>query len=180
MKSNYEVRAQRFIEKIAPIVPKILNSSTIMRMREIVAQFNDENHRKVVVSKGLTRVALISSDYVIKIDYHRDVIFGDCESELHIYEIAKADGYDYMFAKITRYPYNGINYYIMPRINGINPDRYEEAWDYMDDNEREWCYEHNLIDLHSGNYGWHNKHIVIIDYAATDGATPSDDDSSDF
>ena len=61
-----------------------------------------------------------------------------------------------------------------------NPDRYEEAWDYMDDNEREWCYEHNLIDLHSGNYGWHNKHIVIIDYAATDCATPSDDDSSDF
>ena len=173
MKTSYEFRAKKFIEQIAPIIPQIFNARTVRQLHKDIDQFNTEHHRKVIMSRGITRIALITSDYVIKIDYEHDEVFGDCEAELHMYEIAEADGFDYMFAKITRYQYNNMNFYIMPRIEGINPYRDCYATDFMTDNEIEWCNEHNLIDLHSGNFGWKNKHVVIIDYAARDVTTGS-------
>jgi hypothetical protein len=70
-----------------------------------------------------------------------------------------------MFAKIERYAYRGLNFYIMPRIHGIERTEYN-AEDYMTDDELNWCDSQGLTDLHNGNYGWKNGHIVIIDYAA--------------
>ena len=169
MKSSYEVRAKKFINQIAPYIPIILNSTTVNYLRQAIYEFNTIHHRKVRMYKGYTRVALITSDYVIKLDYNKDAMFGDCETEFHMYEIAECDGYDYLFAKITRYTVNGIDFYIMPKINGINENSDREAWEYMTPSEYDWCTEHNIIDLHSGNFGWKNNHIIIFDYAATNG-----------
>ena len=44
--------------------------------------------------------------------------------------------------------------------------------------ERQWCLDHEITDLHSGNYGFRNGHICIIDYACygyDDGESRSSD-----
>jgi hypothetical protein len=110
---------------------------------------------------------MITSDYVVKIDYDPRAIkrWGGCEEEMRLYAQAKADGFDYLFAKITRYEYEGYTFYIMPRIKGIG--KYEDdAWKYMSYAEWDWCHKHRLCDLHSFNYGWRNGQVCLIDYGA--------------
>ena len=73
-----------------------------------------------------------------------------------------------LFAKISRYDFNGKRFYIMPRVKGIDEDRWEDAWYYMTDEETDWCLDHNLYDLHCKNYGLHNGKVTIFDYGAYD------------
>lgn len=163
-KSSYEVRARRFIEQLWPFMH---NCHCPEQFESAVDNFNTFYHRKVIFAYGLTRVAFVTSDYVIKLEYSPDdiCVFGGCEDEVSLYRRAEKDGFAYMFAKIERYAYRGLNFYIMPRIHGIERTEYN-AEDYMTDAELDWCDSQGLTDLHNGNYGWKNGHIVIIDYAA--------------
>ena len=165
MANSYEVRAQKFIQQIFPMIEDFTDEDTVINN---VHMFNLLNHRKVRVASGLTRIALISSDYVIKFDYnnYNVSIWGGCENEIELYHQAETDGFDYLFAKITRYEYQGYKFYIMPRVYGIGRKE-EDAWDYMTEEESDWCEDHNLCDLHSFNYGWRNGHICLIDYGAS-------------
>ena len=162
-KTDYTTRAMKFIAQIAPYVEKCYDESTY---KMAVARYNRDHHRKVRVASGLTRVALITSDYVIKFNYGEFVTcYGGCEQEMDVYAQAEYDGFEYLFAKITKIIYQGKNYYIMPRIYGVGRTEYD-VYEYLNEDESDWLDEH-VRDLHNYNYGWKNGHPVIIDYACT-------------
>lgn len=165
MKSSYEVRAQKFIKIFAPYAIKCLMSRNIIDIRNVVSKFNQLHHRSVKVYRGYTRIVFVTSDYVIKVDYNPDKHFGDSFRELELYKCAAADGYDYLFAKITLFQYEHINFFIMPMVKGINKNN-GEAWNYMSIEERAWCMKYQLDDLHEMNFGINrNGDITIFDYA---------------
>lgn len=162
-KSSYVVRAQRFIRQIYDY---IADCTTPEEFCDAIDMFNNENHRKVDVSWGATRIVLITSDYVIKIDYDREEIqeWGGCADEYRFYQYAEDCGYEYLFAAIEPYEYENKTFYIMPRIYGIGHLR-GYATDYLSGDEYNFVVNH-VNDLHDENFGIKNKHIIIIDYAA--------------
>lgn len=163
--SSYEVRAQKFIRQIFDF---IYECKEIEDYEDAVSAFNYRYNRKVIVDHGLTRIVLITSDYVVKIDYSDNVRrFGGGMQEYNFYQMAEREGFEYLLAKITPYEYRGMTFYIMPRIKGIM--RYDEdAYEYMTQAENDWCDAHNLYDLHCKNYGWAHGHVVIVDYGANE------------
>ena len=165
MKNDYITRAKKFI----PVLDKMLSDDFNNKylIQQYILAYNYTHRRNVIFSHGLTRYAFITSDYVIKIDYDEYEVqnFGGCNDEYELYQCAVADGMDYLFAEITPFMYNNKVYYIMPRIKGIGKTG-NDATCYMNRKERHWCRSYDLRDLHYLNYGWRNKHICIIDYAA--------------
>lgn len=165
MKSDYITRAKKFV----PIVDEIIYSG--VNIDVMIEHFNRVKHRKIIFASGLTRYAFITSDYVIKVDYNPYEVhrFGGCEDEMEIYRLAKEDGMEYLFAEITHYKYNGHDYYIMPRIHGIGR-KWDDANEWMTEEEINWIDEHGIFDLHYNNYGWRDGHVCLIDYGAHIGA----------
>ena len=167
MKSNYEVRAQKFIHKIFPTIKDIMDEP--YEVEEVIKMFNCLHHRKIHVCYGDARIALLTSDYVVKFDYNYETIeeIGGCENEVALYACAVEDGFDYLFAKINRYDYEGHSFYIMPRIDHVGEYRniYHHADYYMTEEEQDWCMKHNLTDLHCNNYGFRKGKVCIVDYA---------------
>lgn len=164
MKQSYEDRAKRFIHDFYPFISEC---KTYYEFSQAVAAYNYVRRRHVIMSYGLTRIAFITSDYVVKINYAKSEYnfdrFGDCEQEVETYLQAERDGFEYLFAKLSPYYYQEHNFYIMPRVYGIG--RTEEDADYYTTaEESDWLYDH-VRDLHSNNYGWKNGHVLIIDYA---------------
>ena len=123
--SSYEVRAKKFIAKIYPYIK---NCNDLFDFSLAINRFNRECHRKVQIASGSTRVVLITSDYVIKVDYNGwgKGRWGSCADEVRMYRQAKRDGFEYLFAKVTpvRKGYNR-TFYIMPRIGGIGKKPYD-------------------------------------------------------
>lgn len=172
MANDYITRAKNFIKQIYPMILADKNQGKYDYLEELmegVELFNYQYHRKVIFNHGLTRVAFITSDYVVKFDYddNQADIWGGCEDELGIYEQAEKDGFGYLFAKTTPYEYGQIRFYIMPRIKGIEK-HFDDAWEFMTEEEEDWCLRHRLYDLHNQNYGWVKGRICIFDYAAHD------------
>ena len=163
---SYEERAKDFIQEVFPYISKSLSP---YETRWSIDDFNAEHNRKVIVSNGIARIALITSDYVVKFDYDPDNVkeVGGGEAEISMYAEAERDGFAYLFAKVTRYEYHGRKFYIMPRINGISDENYHYAEHYMTETERKWCRQHHLTDLHCNNYGFRNGHVCVVDYACT-------------
>lgn len=162
---NYNERAKSFIEQIFPY---ILNCHDTGSFKRAIIRFNIDKHRRVQIASGLTRVAMITSDYVVKVDCGSNFNlnrFGDCEREVEVYAKAEQDGFEYLLAKIERYTYQGYKFYIMPRIYGIGKTDYDADY-YTNEEETDWLCDH-VRDLHYLNYGWKNDHIVIIDYACS-------------
>ena len=160
---SYIERAKDFIEQIFPYINNCTNPwDTCQR----VLVFNTNFARSVKVSNGLSRIALITSDYVVKFDYDPYEVesIGGCDDEYELYYEARAEGFDYLFAKITPYKYRDREFYIMPRIRGIGSGRYY-AEHYMNDEERDFCRRHRISDLHTNNYGFRNGKICVVDYA---------------
>jgi hypothetical protein len=166
MASSYEVRAIRFIKQIFSYLD---DCRTMDDYFNAVYRFNFDHSRKVRFAHGMTRIAFITSDYVIKLDYDPKNVkrWGGCEQEVKFYRMACEEGYGYLFAKIKPYYHRGRVFYIMPRVAGIGRS-YNDADAYMTNEENAWCCDHELYDLHNENYGWKGKHIVIIDYGAND------------
>ena len=162
MKSNYIIRAQKFIKSIAAYITDCNEVRTI----EFGVQryLYDHPNRKVSVNYGATRVVMITADYVVKVDYNGDDWFGNCETELEHYTQACEAGYGEYFAEITKFTYDGRDFYIMPRIGNIDEED-DDVYYHCPTEFAHWLYDH-LSDLHSGNYGWKNGHVVIFDYAA--------------
>ena len=161
---SYIERAKDFVKQVYPFICDCEYPWTVGQQ---MIQFNRDYNRKVLVSSGVARIALITSDYVVKFDYDPDEVeyVGGGEAEVELYERAKRDGFAYLLAEVTRFEYEGRRFYIMPRIRGIDPDRWEYADYYMTDEEQEWCDRVELSDLHSSNYGFRNGKVCIIDYA---------------
>ena len=167
MEINYEEQAKQLIQEIYPYV---CDCNDPEDYQEAIGYFNLQNHTHICFKYGSTRVVFITNNYVIKIDCGRphDLRdFGTCAKEVAMYARARKDGFDYLFAKITRYFYKHMNFYIMPLINDVGTAE-ENADYYMDDIEYTWIMEQHLFDLHSMNFGWKNGHVCLIDYAAYD------------
>lgn len=161
MKSNYVIRAQKFVKAIAPYIENCWDVKTVRFGVE--RYLYDHPNRKINVCHGISRIALITADYVVKIDY-QDRGFGLCEDEIVNYARACEAGFGEYFAEITKFTYNERNFYIMPRIGNIDEDD-EDVYYHCPSELAEWLYD-NLCDMHSGNYGWKDGHVVIFDYAA--------------
>lgn len=168
---NYEERAKDFIKEVFPFIEECKDPWAV---RYSIENFNGLRSRKVQVRNGIARIALITSDYVVKFDYDPEevAVVGGGEAEVALYAEAEQDGFAYLFAKVTRYEYNGRKFYIMPRIRGIRHS-WNHAEDYMTREECYWCDQHNLSDLHCNNYGFRNGHVCIIDYACNMNCTSS-------
>lgn len=168
MRNTYEIRAQKFIRAIAPY---FVDCEDLFDFQRAIFDFMmDHPRRHIHYDHGMTRFAIITSDYVIKIDYSPENIkqFGGGEQEIAFYQMAEREGMAHLFAKISRYDFNGRRFYIMPKVTGIDEDRWEDAWYYMTAEEWEWCEDHNLHDLHCKNYGIMNGKVKIFDYGAYD------------
>lgn len=164
MKSDYRVRARHFLETIYPLLDGCWGSPS--ECRRIMYRYNRQKSRKVIVCNGVSRIAIITSDYVIKFDYNEYEVIrvGGCQSEVEFYQFAKKEGFGYMFAEITPFEYMGRTFYIMPRINGIGRKEYCYAEEFFEGEERDFL-DRYLHDLHDENYGWYHGVPVIFDYA---------------
>ena len=160
---NYIERAKDFIEQIFPYLEDNMDLSHI---DDAIDAFNAEYDRRVVYRHGLSRIALITSDYVVKFDfdpYEIDEI-GGCENELELYSQALHEGFAHLLAEITPYSFGQQMFYIMPRIRGIGSGHYY-AEHYMTDDEKDFCRRHKITDLHTSNYGFRHGHVCLVDYA---------------
>lgn len=167
MKSDYKIRAKKFVQEIFPYLEeeKVFSSSDVSTYYRAVHCFNEDKKRRVVIGKGASRIAFITSDYVIKIDYTDSDWAGTCETELLAYRNVKGTRYEHLFAEISPFEYKGYMFYIMPRIKGIDPRRPDDFyWKVLP--YEECCFlEENFLDLHGGNFGFHQEKFIIIDYA---------------
>lgn len=166
MKSNYVERAKVFIEAVYPYI--MSGMDYVLRVRSSIQQFNTINHRRVIVSCGLSRIALITSDYVVKWDYTKNTFYGNCETEYQLYNEHKDDGFSYLLAPIYRYTTHGKNFYIMPRVTKL-AERIDEDLEierYLDVDEYAYLFRDlRLRDVHTGNWGFNHGNPIIFDYA---------------
>lgn len=160
---SYIERAKDFIHQVYPYIHECENPWDV---RDQIHAFNDCNNRKVMVGNGLARIALITSDYVVKYDYDKSEAecIGGCENEMDIYYLAMREGVEQLFAPITQYYYESRYWYIMPRVRGIGSGGWY-AEHYMTKQEKEFCRRHKITDLHSNNYGFVRGHVCLVDYA---------------
>jgi len=160
MKTDYTVRAQKFLDEIFPVIEKSLDDP--YDLADALFDYCAKNHKRVNVRNGVSRWAIIHSDYVIKYDYNEECWVGNCPNEVDKYAQAEKDGFAYLFAKITPVVSHNITFYVMPRVKNIGRHKSliraltNEEWDYV------WSI---TDDLHCNNYGWENDKPVIIDYA---------------
>lgn len=172
MKSDYRIRAQKFIEQIFPYIDGYMYDDLDETIKR-VQRFANEKHRKILVNNGISRIAIITADYVIKWDRHlaqnrydRSQV-GDCEKEYLTWRWLQDEnpGYAYLFAEITRFRFGGENFYIMPRVRGIDKNRGGEAYEYVGVDEETFLCRW-FFDLHAGNFGIDRAgNVTIIDYA---------------
>lgn len=163
MKNNYIVRAQKFVMSIAPYIE---NANTVREYIKGVHEYlADHPNRVISTNRGISRFVMITADYVIKVDYNTDTDFGTCEDELNNYKYVCEAGFGEYFAEITKFTYGDKDYYIMPKIGHINEED-DDVYCHCPDDLTNFLYD-NFKDMHSGNYGWKNRHPVIFDYAAS-------------
>lgn len=168
MKSDYRVRASRFIHSVFSYIENYLTEPCMVE--EAIDNYNRDHSRKVEVAWGSARIALITSDYVVKWDYDTDYAedIGGCEDEYCAFIKAKAEGYSHLLAETTLIVINNIMFSIMPRIRNIGPDHHGgEIQDYLTALEWEWL-RHFDKDIHHYNWGIRHGKACVIDYAMTE------------
>lgn len=165
MKSDYEVRAMKF----AVILCRLFEGcATLDDFEYALFWYNEHHSRQLKWAHGVSRIAVIRSDYVIKFnmepqDGFEDGRAGDCMSEEAMYERAVADGFEYLLAKTTVHTVEGHTFSIMPRVNSVN-NYNRNWWNYCTDEEQAWLND-NINDLHEGNLGYRHGKVCVIDYA---------------
>lgn len=163
MKTTYEERAINFIKK--SLVPLI----SLYHFPEVaVRQYNKKHqNRPLKTAHGATRMVIIRSDYVIKINTDLDTEWGNNTTEVKAYEFAQENGFEYLFAKPTMFTVDklGIEFEIMPRVkHGIG--REDKWWGKYLTNE-EFDFVNNFFrDLHEYNVGYFKEKPIFIDYAS--------------
>ena len=167
MKSDYRVRAMNFLRSIFPYIEGYM--WCVSEVEERVDEYNRDRSRHVEVACGSARIALITSDYVIKWDYDEDCVsdIGGCDDERRAYEAAIKDGYAYLLAEITMVDFRGYRFGIMPRIRNVGPDYHGgDIKEYLTYDEYAWLSEFDK-DIHHYNWGIRHGKPCVIDYALT-------------
>ena len=167
-KTDYETRATKFAKVLANLFENCVYKEDYIK---VIRTYNYSHIRKLKFTDGVSRIVILRADYVIKFDfrptgYWEDGRAGNCEKEYEFYEFAVNEGMEYLLAKPTLLHLNGHTLEIMPRINGIYCDN--KSWgDFCTAEEEAWLWD-NLYDLHSGNVGYRNGKVCVIDYAFYD------------
>lgn len=169
MKSTYEARAIKFARLLAVL---FAGCSTLSDFEYAVDWYNDHHSRKLTTAHGVSRFAIIRSDYVIKFDMiptgaFKDGRAGNCRSEEAVYARAVADGMEHLLAKTTVLELEEHTVAVMPRINGINDD--DRWWGDHCTREEYWWLDENVGDLHEGNVGYRHGKVCVVDYAWDEG-----------
>lgn len=161
---TYEERAMDFIKELY----KVKGKNTFEKnygVRRIVAEYLSLHpRRRVKVEEGAARTAIITSDYVIKIDTGCTDTYGGCEEEMEFYDYACDNGMEHLLAKPTRFCYKRMVFYIYPRASVYASMKHSRRWyDELTYNEQSFVDE--ICDLHAGNIGFLHGRLCIIDYA---------------
>ena len=167
MKSDYRIRAKKFLRSIFPYIDGYMWD--VDEVEYQVEKYNYDKSRHVSVRCGSARIALITSDYVIKWDYDNDCVeeIGGCDDEYYAYQEAVKAGYEYLLAEATLIEYNGFSFMIMPRIKNIGGENNGgDIQAYLTWDEYKWVKKFNK-DIHSYNWGIRNGKACLIDYAFT-------------
>ena len=165
MKSDYRIRAKKFLRSIFPYIDGYMRNFDDILYQ--VGKYNEDKKRHVIVTCGSARIALITSDYVIKWDYDNDNVeeIGGCNDEYFAYQEAAKEGYEYLLAEATLIEYNGFSFVIMPRIKRIGRDSNGGDIEvYLTYDEYNWVKKFNK-DIHSYNWGIRDGKACLIDYA---------------
>lgn len=162
MKSDYKRRAVRFIKMLLPYLVNC-DLTSIREVHTAVERFNRAHNRHVKMYNGIARIALVTSDYVIKFDYDecQTRYFGGCYEEYCAYENALQEGYAHFLAEITPFCIGKYNFYIMPRVS-LKHSEYME--DYIT-TEEYYFLNRKFSDLHEENWGILKGKLKLIDYA---------------
>lgn len=161
---TYEERAMDFIKELYEVKGK----NTFKKnygVRRIVAKYLSLHpRRRVKVEEGAARTAIITSDYVIKIDTGCPDTYGGCEQEIEFYDYACDSEMEYLLAKPTRFKYKRMNFYIYPRAKVYADMARPKRW-YDELTYNEQLFVDEINDLHAGNIGFLHGRLCIIDYA---------------
>ncbi len=167
IKTDYEVRAKAFIKEFAPYLKGIrVTRSNSYRIYDAVRRFNVDKKRNVKVASGASRIALITSDYVVKLDFGTTWA-GNSKTEMLGYQQAQKDGYEYLLAKISLYKCCNRSFFIMPRARVAETLTWrgqKRLWSKLTEDERRYIHA-NFEDLHENNWGSLNGKLILIDYA---------------
>lgn len=167
IKNDYEVRAKEFIKEFAPYLKGVrVTKSNSYKVREAVRRFNSDKKRNVKVASGASRIALITSDYVVKLDFGTTWA-GNSKTEMLGYQQAQKDGYEYLLAKISLYKCRNRSFFIMPRARVAETLTWKgqkRLWYKLTEDEQRYI-QANFEDLHNNNWGSLNGRFVLIDYA---------------
>lgn len=170
IKNDYEVRAKEFIKEFAPYLKGIrIAKYNSYKIHDAVRRFNSDKKRNVKVASGASRIALITSDYVVKLDFGTTWA-GNSKTEMLGYQQAQKDGYEYLLAKISLYKYRNRSFFIMPRARVAETLTFKgqrRLWFKLTEDERKYIRD-NFEDLHDNNWGSLNGRPVLIDYAWND------------
>ena len=160
MKTDYRVRAEKFAHVLADLFADCVD---LVDFYDAVQRYNTTHrHCAMQIDNGVSRVAIIRSDYVIKFPRQGYSGWaGNNASECALYERAKTEGYSHLLAETTLININGIEIIIMPRVRGIGHTCMNT---HATCDELDWLYR-NINDLHPFNYGRRNGKVCVIDYA---------------
>ena len=166
MINDYLAHAREFLNTNAAVLDNLYERQSVIWWKH----FCDDNGLKF--NAGQTRIVIIGEDFVIKIDKKhigRWARFGNCYQEYQNWKMVQADGFDYMFAAITKMKAGHHYYYVMPRVANVDHDCTAWAWNLDDLTSYEQRYLRSTFeDLHEYNYGFDDAgNLQIFDYAVT-------------
>ncbi len=165
----YEIRAYRFALRLCALFQ---HCQYLEDFENVIGQYNETHARKLHAAAGVSRIAILRNDYVIKFNLRPTEDWddgtgrcgaGDNMTEEKVYQKAVTDGFEYLLAKTTVVNIGGREIAIMPRINGVG-DSERSYLNYVTQEEFDWLSE-NIYDLHCWNIGYKGNKPVIIDYA---------------
>lgn len=159
----------RFSKRLAHI--NLMNKNrdiTVKKIRHTVECHNKRFGDKIQCEYGQTRLVFVGKDFVVKVDYGNHVSkYGGCKEELLAYNFAKRNRMEKLFAKISQYHHNGIDFYIMPKVEVANDmeDDFEYFCELISPDEDAFLSDYFEEDFHPKNFGLLNGKWVLIDYA---------------
>lgn len=161
-KTSYEERAYKFaVRTLSKLFENCIDQVDFIHA---IDNYNNTHVNKLQWANGISRFAIIRSDYVVKVDYNPyPEGWGDCRTEERVYKRAVTEGMDYLLAKTTVFELRGHTFAIMPKIAYIY-NRRKNWFDGCTHEEYDWVTK-NIKDIHSGNYGFRNGKVCFIDYA---------------
>lgn len=161
---TYIERAEDFIKDLFEYKGKNSFKNTWGIQRTVEEYQMSHLRRNIKVTSGAARTAIITSDYVIKIDTGRPDIYGGCEQEIDFYDYACDCGMEHLLAKPTLFRYKKIDFYVYPRARVLTDMARSKNW-YNKLTYDEQSFVDEINDLHKGNVGFLHGKVCIIDYA---------------